>query len=188
MSDGYPRNGVRWTNGKQRDGDTFCVKRPSTVQRLSFVWNGYKLVRTAVKGVMNSKNIRAACQGAKLKPACGSLYNADGMCIPVQNAGSTWYMSNVASGKKNGLPVKKIRGAAWYMGSAYADGRSIMSYGSGDKWTTAAQQNGDTYCVKQPDRKKQSFTWDDRQFIRTAVKGEMTKKNILAACKKVAVI
>ena len=133
----------------------------------------------AVKGDMNSGNIRDACKAAKLRPLCDHSSYSDGTCLV---AGSNWHFSQPNNLKSNGVNTNFFKGSFLYTANANG-GKSLLNDGNTHRWTEAGKEaNGDTICVKHVKDAKMDFKWEGRDFVRATVSGKMTSDNIRKAC------
>jgi len=171
-------SGHRWARRhKDRDGDTFCVKRAKTFKD-SLSWRGFKLVRVPVRGRMKSPEIFKACKARGLRPVCNHPNYADGRCIIV---GGNYHVSYPPSTRNQGLSRAFVRGTYTYCG--YANGqRSLMDTGNSHRWSRNSDKHGETLCAL-PKRRRQLFVRGEWQMVRIGVPGLMTSPNILKACK-----
>ena len=163
-----------------QNGHAVCTK-PKTDGSLDFTFSGYKFVRTAVKGVMNSENILAACKKKGLRPVCNHAHYADGQCKTV---GGSWHFSYPPHNSRFKVPTA-VRGAFFYCGRGNRN-KALYNIGTTHKWTNGQQRDGSTYCVKRTKafaKDKLTFTYNNVVAHRTAVKGKMTNANAVKACK-----
>ncbi len=77
MNDGRKH---RWSNGNDKNGDTFCVQRLKKLEEYSFTWNNHKFYRYEVSGAMTSSNILKTCKSKGMQPVCDHAAYANGEC------------------------------------------------------------------------------------------------------------
>ena len=165
----------RWSRvGKDKNGDTFCVTRAGGT-KLTLVYGGVTMKRVSVKGAMSSTNILKACKRKKMVPVCdyGGYY--DGQCALVS---SKFHVSHGSSAVKHGVD-DSIKGAFFYTGGKYIS-KSLQNTGISHRWASKTDSDGDTYCARWPNRK---FSFMGHKLAQVAVKGVMSGKAIVAACK-----
>jgi hypothetical protein len=170
-------NTHRWSNGRDKNGDTFCGRLK--LAGMGFTFSGYKFRRVRVSGTMNKKNILKACTAAKLRPVCDHSHYADGQCEIV---GGAWHFSHPAHNRQYKVPLAKTTGAFFY--TNHVHGKVLYNTGSTHKWTNGRQADGYTYCVAKKGTTPTSFTYKKMKIYRTAVSGSVTNSNIRKACSK----
>lgn len=166
-----------WSNARDKDGDTFCTKSRAGE---TYDWKGYSFQRVAVKGDMNSANIREACAAAKMRPLCDHSSYSDGICVL---AGANWHFSHPSNTKKHGVDNQFFSGSYLYASNAKSH-NSLWNNGVNTHvWSKPGKdKNGDSVCVKAPKPGSMDFTWNNRKLVRVPVVGSMRSANILAAC------
>ena len=107
-------NGHRWSNARDMNADTLCVK--SHRGEDSFTFNKYQFKRVKVSGYMTASNILKACSGAKMRPVCDHSNYADGKCRMV---GGAWHFSHPSHDRTHGIIVRHVKGAYFYSGNQY---------------------------------------------------------------------
>jgi hypothetical protein len=183
-------NGVshQWSKtGRDRNGDTFCVKRAKSFKH-EFRWHNHTMERVPViaptgkkcdeinvklnkpvgtecQSYMRSDQILEACAEKGMRPVCNNAVYADGKCIIV---GGEWHMSLEDHTKGRDLPRSFLRGTFTYAGDAN-NGWSYLDTGTSHRWSRSTDHNGDTLCVR-PDRQDKIFVRGDWQFLRVEVK------------------
>jgi hypothetical protein len=144
----------------------------------TFVANGRKFYKLAVKGTMNSANILKACEAKGLLPACDHSTYADGECVIVSIG---WHLSHPAHvGKRKGYDQQQFKDAFFYAGSAKSF-RSLQNTGSTHRWSDSKDKNKNTFCTIR--REGSKYQTNGFEFKRVRVSGAMNQKQIQTACK-----
>ncbi len=170
----------RWSSGRDRNGDTLCVKARDTHHAFDF--RGFRFFPVKVSGAINSANIYKSCKAHGLRPACDHSTYTDGKCVVVSG---TWHLSYPAhTRKQSGLADhrKSLKGAYFYCGGVKG-GKALMNTGATHRWTYVWDR-GFTYCVRRSTKglSKFTFKYDGFTAKRVAVKGPMNSPNIRKAC------
>ena len=78
------------------------------------------------------------------------------------------------------------RGAFFYVGVSGGGKRSLQNIGYTHRWSTAADRDGDTFCVKRTSKAVKCGTqlsYGGYDLKRVAVAGRITPASIVKACK-----
>jgi hypothetical protein len=178
----------RWTNGRQADGDTFCVKRSKDWRKKFgiFKMNGRTIERVEVKGQMRSEDIWRTCQEKGMRPVCDHAAYFDGRCVVVgmNRRHGQWHMSHPGhtraySGKQ--VKSQNVRRGFFYCGFSNR-GWALRHGRRSHRWSNNKDRNQDTFCTKAPSRKNAHFQYKLWNLFRIPVKGEMRANNIAKAC------
>jgi hypothetical protein len=167
----------RWANHRDVGGETMCVKRKKPVNKMSFKFQNMDMVRVRVKGVMDKKNIRAACNRKGLGPVVDHWYYNDGL----GRIFGGWHFSHPHHNRRHGVPLDKVVGAFFYTGDHHTG--SLQNTGRSHRWRNSRDAEMDTFCTKKPP-KGPNFSFQNFQLIQTKVKGRPDAKNIFKACKE----
>merc|ERR1712054_210223 len=162
----------RWSrDNRDRDGDTFCVKRDHAWLKKHGKFNlrGYSLKRVTVKGRINSDSIYHACTKHGLRPVCDHASYFDGRCEVVRG------YSHMSRDGHHG-----VRGVYFYCGRANHN-RALQHVGRGHRWTNGRDTHGDTLCTKR--KALNSFKYRGQTLHRARVSGRMDSHHIRRACK-----
>lgn len=133
-------NSHRWSNGHDRDMDTFCVRRPPGWQ--NFVYRGMKMKRVRVHGYMDNNNLRKTCARHGMRPLCDNMHYADNRC---SNIGGHWHFSHPSHDRSHGVPLRKVEGVFFYAGHHHW---SLQNTGSTHRWASHYDRDGETFCTK----------------------------------------
>jgi len=174
-------NSHRWSDSsKDMNGDTLCVA-PRDAGLDTFHFQGFKVVRTQVNGVMNGNNILTACQKAGLKPVCDNADYKDDNCQVL----GPFHMSHPAHFERFALGISKskINGAFFYV----TGNRALLNTVTSHRWSNGNDFGGDTFCVASAMdaewvKAHATVTFNGKTVVRTVVQGEMNSKNIFTAC------
>lgn len=150
----HERNGHRWSNSRDRDGETLCTKPPNNARE--FEWNEYKFVRVKVQGKVNSQSIQRACCEKGMRPVCDHWNYQDGKC---RMAGGRWHFSHPSHDRQHGIDAKKLRGVFFYCGHSNHN-RALINLGNTHRWTHGWESDGDTMCVTRTEAYKQKHKGD----------------------------
>jgi len=145
----HVNRGHRWSKGTEEDVETVCTKR---IDRFTIGYRGYSLVRTRVKGAMNSHSILEACKGNGMRPLCDHNSYRDANC---HSFGKNLHFSHPSHDQRLKVDKNKMKWAFFYCGRANSN-KALYNTQNSHRWTNGKQSDGDTYCVAKGKRSKSS--------------------------------
>jgi hypothetical protein len=106
-------------------------------------YKDYKLVRTAVQGLITKDSIIKACAAKRMKPLCDHRNYADGKCHDLKN---NWHFSHPSHDRQHGVDVNKVKWAYFYTGP-HGHG-ALLNTENTHRWLHRnVERDGDTFCV-----------------------------------------